>query len=197
MEKKMSEPASSSRLVKALVAVAIIFSLAAVIWCYLENHDSSSRGEALAIALRPVIEKSNTDQALVAKVILGNYEETRLNAAHWSGVYWGFTFIAAGLSALAALVLKLETIMKNEGAKKDLAALFSVTAALLITISTGGDFQRKWQANRVAAAELERTGYDFLEKDGTEPRTYLASVGQTLLRRNMAIVGSSDQRKSP
>jgi hypothetical protein len=26
---------------------------------------------------------------------------------------------------------------------------------LLITVSSGGDFQRKWQANRIAAAELE------------------------------------------
>ena len=83
------------------------------------------------------------------------------------------TFAAAVLSALAALVLKLETLVKSDGAKKDLAALLSVAAALSITISTSGDFQRKWQANRIAAAELEHTGYEFLEKEGADARSYL------------------------
>jgi hypothetical protein len=105
------------------------------------------------------------------------------------------TFSAAVLSALAALVLKLETLIRNEGAKKDLAALLSVAAALLVTISTSGDFQRKWQANRIAAAELERSGYEFLEKDGADARSYLAPVGQSLLRRHMAIVGGAEPRK--
>jgi hypothetical protein len=59
---------------------------------------------------------------------------------------------------------KLESILRNEAIKKDVAA--AVAAAILITISTSGDFQRKWQANRTAAAELERIGYDFLEKSG-------------------------------
>jgi hypothetical protein len=95
------------------------------------------------------------------------------------------------------LILKLETLIKNEGAKKDLAAMLSIVAALLITISTSGDFQRKWQANRIAAAELERTGYEFLEKDGADARSYLSTVGQSLLRRHMAIIGGSEQRKPP
>jgi hypothetical protein len=50
-------------------------------------------------------------------------------------------------------VLKLETLLGNEALKKDCAALLSVAAALLVTLSTSGDFQRKWQANRIAAAE--------------------------------------------
>ena len=72
-----------------------------------------------------------------------------------------------------------------------------MAAALLITISTSGDFQRKWQANRIAAAELERTGYEFLEKDGADARSYLAAVGPILLRRHLAIVGGSEPRKAP
>ena len=84
-----------------------------------------------------MIEKQNTEQSLVARAILDNYLETRANAARWSGVYWGFTFAAAVLSALAGLILKLETMVKNEGVKKDVAAAFAVAAALLITIRTG------------------------------------------------------------
>lgn len=184
--------ASSSR---ALLYVLLVVAAIAGTWYFLENRDTWPRSEALGDALRPIVDGGTPEQSLVARAIWDNYIETRGNASRWSGVYWGFTFAAAVFSALAALVLKLETIITNEGAKKDLAALLSIAAALLITLSTSGDFQRKWQANRIAAAELERTGYEFLEKDGADARSYLAAVGQSLLRRNMAIVGGAEQRK--
>ncbi|MCE9658429.1 MAG: DUF4231 domain-containing protein [Burkholderiales bacterium] len=180
-----------------LVSVVVLGALIAGAWWFLQDRDTWPRGEALGAAMTPLIEGRNPDQSLVARVIWDNYLEARANAARWSGLYWGMTFAAAVLSALAALVLKLETLIRNEGAKKDLAALLSVSAALLITVSTSGDFQRKWQANRIAAAELERTGYEFLEKDGADARSYLAGVGQTLLRRHMSIVGGSEPRKPP
>lgn len=186
---------TGSSIVRMLIGVFLLTAVIAVVWCLLEYRGTWPRGDALGAALRPIIEGSNSEQALVGRAIWDNYLETRTNASRWSGVYWGFTFAAAALSALAALILKVETIIKNDGAKKDLAALLSVVAALLITISTSGDFQRKWQANRIAAAEIERTGYEFLEKDGADARSYLAAVGQSLLRRHMAIVGSSEQRK--
>jgi hypothetical protein len=97
---------------------------------------------------------------------------------------------------LAGLVLKLESILKNEAVKKDVAAAFAVTAAVLITISTSGDFQRKWQANRTAAAELERLGYDFLATNGASPRSYLAAVGKILMTRHSAILGSTDPART-
>ncbi|MFI4932084.1 MAG: hypothetical protein ACHP83_17705 [Burkholderiales bacterium] len=196
-EKTMQDPVGSSSMARVLACVFLPAAVIAGVWWFLQDRDAWPRGEALGAALRPLIEGKNSDQALVARAIWDNYLETRANASRWSGVYWGFTFTAAAFSALAALILKLETIIKNEGAKKDLAALLSVAAALLITISTSGDFQRKWQANRIAAAELEWTGYEFLGKDGADARSYLATVGQSLLRRHLAIVGSSDQRKPP
>jgi hypothetical protein len=180
-----------------LVGALLLCALGVGAWWFLQSRDEWPRGEALRVALHPLIIKTNTDQSLVAGVILDNYREARSNASRWSGVYWGFTFAAAILSALAGLILKLETIVKSEGAKKDVAAAFAVGAALLITISTGGDFQRKWQANRIAAAELERTGYELLEKDGAAARSYLASVGEILLRRHKAIVGGTEQGKPP
>jgi hypothetical protein len=186
----------SRRLVTALLGIIVLALVIAVAWWFLQDRDTWPRGEALGTALRPIVEGKNPEQALVARVIWENYLETRANASRWSGLYWGLTFAAAVLSALAAVVVKLETVIQTEGAKKDLAALFSVAAAVLITISTGGDFQRKWQANRIAAAELERTGYEFLERDGADARSYLAAVGQSLLRRHMAIVGGSEQRKT-
>ena len=189
----MNEVSKGSRPLRVMVAIVVTAAIIGGAWWFLEHRDDWQRGEALGFAMQSVIDAPQKDQSLVARIILVNYHEARANAARWSGIYWSFTFFAAVFSALAALVLKVETIIRNEGAKKDIAALLSVAAALLVTISTSGDFQRKWQANRVAAAELERTGYSFLENNGAEPRTYLASVGDILLRRSLAIAGGAEK----
>lgn len=187
----------ASSLVKLFACLIVVGGLAAVGWWVVEDREAWPRGEALGTALRQVVEGKNPEQSLVARTILDNYREARGNASRWSGVYWGFTFTSAILSALAALVLKLESFaFQSEARKKDLAAALSVAAALLMALSTSGDFQRKWQANRIAAAELERAGYAFLEKNGAEPRTYLAQVGQILERRHLAIVGGSEKPRA-
>jgi hypothetical protein len=191
----MSSSESSRSRVRALLAIVLVSALGILVWWLFEYRNNWPRGEALGLALHPLIDKQNTDQSLVARAIWDNYLETRSNASRWSGIYWGFTFLAAALSALAGLILKLEAFVTNEGMKKDIAALFSIAAALLITISTSGDFQRKWQANRIAAAELERIGYELLAKNTADPRTYLSSVAQILHNRHVAIVGSMEQRK--
>lgn len=190
----MSDSVRSSITVRLIATVALVGALAAGVWWYVTDPSISPRSGALQAALSSMNATPASDRSLVATAILDNFLEARRNAALWSGVYWGFTFIAALLSALAAMILKLETFIRNEGAKKDLAAAFSIIAALLITISTSGDFQRKWQANRIAAAELESIGYEFLEADGAHARSYLARVGSILLNRNRAIVGASEAR---
>ncbi len=183
---------------RRLFAALVLLSFAAACaWWFLEYRSSWPRGEALAFALQPLIDEKSSDRSLVALAILDNYREARQNASRWSGLYWGFSWAAAALSALAALILKLESFLKNDGIKKDIAALLSVSAAILVTISTGGDFQRKWQANRIAAADLEQTGYRLLETSGVDARNHLASVGSILHARHMAIVGSQEQGKRP
>lgn len=191
----MTDTVQTRKAVRLLVSIGVIAALIGGAWWFLDHRGTWPRGEALGVALQSVIAGGEQDQSLVARVILDNYLETRANASRWSGIYWGFTFFAAVFSALAALVLKVETIIRNEAAKKDIAALLAVAAALLVTVSTSGDFQRKWQANRVAAAELERTGYRFLENNGVAPRTYLGAVGDTLLRRQLAIAGGSEKKE--
>jgi hypothetical protein len=185
-----------NRNIQIIVGVVLLVVVIGTVWWFFKDRGDWPRGEALGESLRPIAEGTNPDRALVARAIWDNYKENRNNASRWSGIYWGFTFTAAILSALAALVLKLESLLKNDGVKKDLVALLSVAAALLITISSSGDFQRKWQANRIAAAELERIGYEFLEKKGSDARTYLGAVGEILLRKHLAIVGGTDQRKT-
>ena len=97
------------------------------------------------------------------------------------------------LSALAGVILKLEYFAKNDGLKKDLAAILAVSAAILGAISTNGDFQRKWQANRVAALSIENLAYDLLNKPFTDDlRTKIISEMKDInLKRNQEIVGES------
>jgi hypothetical protein len=192
----MSIPTEPFKLgTRAVLGVVVACALVVALWWLVQDRELWPRGEALVVALQPLIDQQKTDQALVAKAILDNYLETRANASKWSGVYWGFTFLAAALSALAGLILKFESIFKNESVKKDLAATFAVVAALLITISTSGDFQRKWQANRIAAAELERIGYELLEKNAADPRSYFTAIAQTMYNRHVAIVGRMERRE--
>jgi len=189
----MGDSQSAWGYVKFALGGLIILAVAAGVWYSVQSRDSWHRGEALVLALEPITKQPNTDKALIAQTIWKNYVETRANAKWWSGVFWGFTFLAAGLSALAGLILKFETIIKDEKVKKDSAAVCAVVAALLITIASSGDFQRKWQANRIAAAELEQTGYEFLAKGGEEPRHYFAVVARILHKRQMAIVGGTER----
>jgi len=176
---------------KAIISILVVLLFAVVIlagWYLLEHGWIGS--DALATALKPIIDGKNTENAAIASTILQTYRDTRFNASAWSFIYWGLTFFSAIASALSALILKFETIIKNEGIKKDIAASFSVLAALLITISTSGDFQRKWQANRIAAAELEHLAYSFISENMTDAHKYMSSVGEILLNRNLAIAGN-------
>jgi hypothetical protein len=159
--------------------------------------NESLRAEPLTKLLHPVISGQDAEQALVASALLDNYVEQRRTAAVWSGVYWGFAWLSAVLSALAGLVLKLESLLADDKVKKDVAATLAVTAALLITISTSGDFHRKWQATRAAATDIEKAAYEFLRNGGKEPRSYLESVGDALYKRHQAILGTGERAPHP
>lgn len=186
----MNAIAPKKSLILFIIGILVIGAIALVIalnW---------PRGDALAAALQTLIDQQDTDRSLMARAVLNNYRETRSNATHWSGVYWGVTFLAAIFSALAGLILKFESVIKEEKLKKDVAAVLSVAAALLITISTSGDFQRKWQANRVAASELEQIAYELLDDKTAAARKYFTAIGTILHKRNLAIVGNVDRKAS-
>lgn len=170
------------------ILIILVVSAVAISW---------PRTDALSASLQPLLNDPKSEQFQIARAILTNYKETRMNATLWSSVYWGFTFCAAIFSALAGFILKVESFCINrQERKKDIAAFLSVLAALLITISTGGDFQRKWQANRVAASELEQMGYQFLDNNTTEPGKYFLMIGNILHKRNLAITGNVDKPQS-
>ncbi len=190
-----SEPSPGRRDAIVIVSIAGVLLVSSFIFAHYGG--SWPRGEALGAALHPLIDQKGTPKSLLATSIWDNYSETRANAERWSAIYWGITFFAAALSALAGVILKFETMLKSEPVKKDLAALFSVTAAVLITISTGGDFHRKWQANRIASAELERVGYQLLSKGMVEPTISFTEVARILYERNILIAGEMESKARP
>jgi len=182
-------------LIKLLIGIVVVVVISFVVW-KLRGLNIWLRGRALVDALQTIGEKKDSEQSCIANVILINYREIRGYTRTWSTVYWGCTFCAAIFSATAGLILQFENL-GDQQLMKDVAAALSVAAALLVTISTSGGFQYKWQANRVAAADLERLGYEFLgnelEKKSDDPRSYLSSVKETLYRRHLAIIGSPDK----
>ena len=178
-----------SRTLKVFLMVVVLGAIIAIAGYYITDPYIWSRSGALQKALLAMKSDQQSEQTFVAAAILESFLETRRDAAMWSGVYWGCTFAAALFSVLAATTLKLGTFSEKAELKKDLSAAFSMIATLLITISTSGDFQTKWQANRIAAARLEIVGYKFLESNGKQARSYFGKVGDILLSRNMAIVG--------
>ena len=118
------------------------------------------------------------------------YREFRGNAVRWSAVYFGCLFGSALLSALAALILKLELLANRPHLRNDLSATLATFAALLVTLSTTGNFQQKWQANRIAAAEMENLTYELSRSTAsTDIDAILSHIQKINSKRNRAIVG--------
>lgn len=184
----------SSRL-NAVVLVSLVVALSVAIF-YFSQSEGHLRGDTMKEMLAPYTQGKDSDKATVSRLIVGNYTETRQIAALWSGLYWGFTWAAAVLGALSGLILKLESFIPDEKIKKDIAAVFTVTAAIMITVSTGGEFQRKWQANRFAAATIEQIGYDFLAVRGENAITLVPRISEALKQRHMAILGKQEPEQT-
>jgi len=78
----------------------------------------------------------------LGQVVIKTYHEYRGNAVRWSAAYFGCVFGSALFSALAGLLLKLEVLSSWPRLRNDLAASLALLAALLVTLSTTGDFQQ-------------------------------------------------------
>jgi hypothetical protein len=176
-------------------ALAMITSVAffLAVYGYMRSHSAGL--EPLRLALAPLQESQDPDIRRTANVVLVAFKEARSTAANWSGVFWGFSFLSAALSAAAALLLKFDS-WGDEKRKKDVAVILSLSATLLITISNLGDFHRKWSANRRAAAELELIGYSFVGQSEPDGRAVLRSIGRVQHERNLSIIGQPAEESS-
>jgi len=105
-------------------------------------------------------------------------------------LYFGCLFGSAFLSAMAALFLKLEILNEQPKLRNDISASLATLAALLITLSSIGDFQRKWGANRVAASAMENLAYELLRPSAASNRDSILTKIQAInSARNAGVVG--------
>jgi hypothetical protein len=121
------------------------------------NANSTTSPEAKAVST-PTTESSSLPLELKQRV-RDKYEEYATYSTRWSGAYWGFVFGATILGALGGILLKLDALKDIKIfrlSQSDIAALLAGAAALLIAISTGGDFAGKWRANRTAKNRAEQ-----------------------------------------
>lgn len=123
-------------------------------------------------------------------IVVKTYREYRGNSIRWSAAYFGCLFGSALLSAMAGLLLKLEVLGSHPKVRNDLAAAMATSAALLVTLSTTGDFQRKWQANRAAAAAMENLAFELVRPAATTNLDAILTRIQTINdARNRGIIG--------
>lgn len=180
----------STKTVIIAFGVILLVILTAFSWKAYQQDFWALRGNALINALQALPADTPLERKGFATLIHENYSETRRIAANWSGLYWGLTFFAAIASASAGLILKWETDGGNERRQRNWGALLAIIGALAVTISTSGDFQRKWQANRMAAAEIESIGYDFLADSSSNLTKFYSRLRDALNNRQLAIIGS-------
>ena len=146
-------------------------------------------GQTRGVALGHIVGQTPAPLAGLAELISGAYHEYRANAVRWSFVYFGCLFGSAFLSALAGVILKLESFGRNEKRQRDLAALSAALAALLITLTSIGAFEQKWRANRHAADALEALSFELLKPDaqGRQARI-LADVQRIVTERGNQVL---------
>lgn len=127
----------------------------------------------------------------LGQIVLSSQREYRANAVRWSAVYFGCVFGSALFSALAALLLKLDVLGAWPRLRNDLAAGFATLAALLVTLSTSGNFQAKWQANRLAASAMENLAYELIRPHSSVSLDeVVARIQAVNAARNEGIVGA-------
>lgn len=173
--------------VRWLVATSLLIGIVITI-ALLSMHPP--RGLALVKDFKEYLKSlQNDEHKRIGMIIFDNYNEFRTDARNWSAVTFGSLFLSAALSACAGVILKFEFFLRNEPLKKDLAAVMAMLAALLITLSTVGDFHQRWTTNRLAAAKMERLAYLFMAAGSTPDLASFSDQIQAIaFERNEGIV---------
>jgi hypothetical protein len=185
---------------RGLLLVVLAVIIIATFVYGIKGAVEAPRGKGVLTILPKFIDDLPPDEGLIGQAIMQNFIEYRHNTVLWSATYYSCLFFSAALSALAGLVLKLEFFLKNAELKKDIAAFLAMSAALLITLSTVGDFQKKWQANRLAAAQMENLAYEFITADRSNALTdFSLKIQEINMFRNQEVVGGerSSETRAP
>lgn len=98
-------------------------------------------------------------------------ERFRTGKRRWNLWYYTSMYGAVLLSALSALVLKIGSTQIKGERQSDVAALLATFAAILGTVSSVGNFERRWSASRQARTEMQS-----LDVDIQNPKADLKSI---------------------
>lgn len=170
--------------------IAIILIVAGIVIAGMAIAYVVERQPNRGVAMEDLADQFQPETKQMGGVIVKNYREYRGNTVMWSAAYFGCLFGSALLSAMSALLLKLELLGDRPKLRNDLAASLATVAALLVTLSTTGDFQRKWNANRMAAAAMENLAYDLVRPAAaTNLDAILTRIQGVNDMRNRGIVG--------
>lgn len=170
-------------------SLLVFFVVAYAIW----RAYQFPRGEGFLTLMQEALKGIKPEEMTIGNTILNNYHEYRDNSVRWSGIYHTCLFASAALGAFSALVLKLEFFVNNMELKKDLAATAATLSALFITFSTVGDFQGRWQANRIASGRIESLGYEFATAKTKDLPYFSSKIREISMDRNQEIVGGPER----
>src|ERR1017187_1296089 len=167
----------------------------------MRSRSGSKNDKSEAVSLIPhMVEGWPSPAPDLATLLVKNCGEYSGNAFWWSFAYFGSVFGSAFLSAIAALILKLDLLKGPPDYRADEAAICATLAALLITLSTAGDFRRKWQACRAAEVGVQNLAYDLFSQGPKNPKglaeakTILEHLTIINTAYNQAIVGTGQAR---
>ena len=188
---------TASKWVACLVAAVVLVGGAWVAW-----ERWYSPGTAIVNALDARLQATATSpdagrQQAVLTTLKENYDEVRLDATRWSAVFWGFTFTSLIASALAGVILKVESVSIADVKRRDVAAALALVASLTTAIATTGEFKQRWQANRHAAGKLENLGYRSLASEPLDVDDAFTEIAAIQLERTQRITGSEDGDRRP
>jgi hypothetical protein len=132
------------------------------------------------------------------KGVMNYFEEYKSYTWRWSFAYWGSVFGAAILSALAGILLKLDALKDKKVlslSQTDISALLAGFAALLITISSAGDFSGKWKANRTAKFRTEQLKNE-LDSPKLTNEDVTVRLNKIIEDQNNGVINTKDEAKA-
>lgn len=104
----------------------------------------------------------------------------------WSFLFHTTLYISLIASAAAAVMPQLQGFT-NEAFQKNLTSILAGLAALMISLSTAGGFNRKWAANRITSGKVNQLKGELIARDPTAADAI--RLEQIEAEHNAAIIG--------
>ncbi len=95
------------------------------------------------------------------KIVAEQEARFQVGKSRWYFWYYGSMYGAVLFSASSALVLKFDMALLKGVWQTDAAALLATLAAILGTVSSTGNFERRWRTSRQARTTMQKLTVDL------------------------------------